>query len=68
MNCPDGWYSSRGVCMKAFENATGLTQAQVKKVCLKPVLRTVHNNLNLMDGIVKYHTHFVRAHFGLVKL
>ena len=32
MNCPDGWYSAQGVCMKAFENATGLTQAQVSSL------------------------------------
>ena len=25
--CPDGWYSSGGVCMKAFQTATGNNSA-----------------------------------------
>jgi hypothetical protein len=33
VQCPDGWYSSHGVCAKAFESAAGLTYAQAVASC-----------------------------------
>ena len=33
MYCPNGWYSSQGFCMKAFEAATGLNEAEAEAQC-----------------------------------
>ena len=31
--CPSGWYSSRGVCIKAIENTEGKTYVEAKEQC-----------------------------------
>ncbi len=31
--CPDGWYSSQGVCMKAFESSSEVSYAQAAASC-----------------------------------
>ena len=33
MYCPNGWYSTQGFCMKAFEAPAGLTEAEAVAQC-----------------------------------
>ncbi len=71
--CPDGWYSSRGVCMKAFESSTGLTYAQAVTSCqsMGSDIAQPNNEIDsqtLSDVLANFTTNMTTTKFWIGKI